>query len=145
MIQVWTDGSSNGRTGGATGWGWVIEMDGTPLHAGYGGRLGGTNNTAELQAAIDGLRALEKIILFYPQEDVVLVSDSKYTLGSASGRLSAVKNLEQVAELQGLFKKLCNETRWVKGHADEKFNIRCDSLAHRGKEEAKLKAKEEQC
>ena len=133
MIRVWCDGSSNGKTGGAVGWGWVIEKDGEPLHAGYGGAESGTNNTAEIQAAIEGLRALSKVILFHPLEEVALVSDSRYCLGMASGRLSAVKNLELVAELQGLYKSLCNETQWVKGHAGNKMNERCDSLAHKGK------------
>ena len=89
----------------------------------------------ELQAAIEGLLALDRVFSKHWRagEGVVLVSDSKYTLGSARGIYDAKTNLEQVAQLNSLYRHLCTETRHVRGHRGDPFNERCDKLAKMGK------------
>ena len=140
MITVHCDGSSTGRSNREGGWAYVICIDDEPIACNYGGDLSTTNNLMEMEAAIQGLRALSKINMWYPGEQVTLVSDSMYCLGTASGKLAASKNLEKVAELRELYKSVRDNTRWVKGHAGDPMNMRCDSLAKRGKLEVLSKA-----
>ena len=139
-IQVHCDGSSTGRSGREGGWAYVIEQDGKVLYAGKGGHPETTNNLMEMEGAIQGLRALEKVgpKHWRNKEAVILVSDSKYCLGMATGKLAAATNLEKVAELQALYKRICTDSRWVHGHTGDKYNERCDSLAKIGKQEALL-------
>lgn len=142
MIEVWCDGSSTGRSGREGGWAYVIVQDGQVLYAGYGGHPETTNNVMELLAAIEGLEALESVIDKHvrDREAVVLISDSRYTLGMATGKNQAVKNLELVTRLQAVYRRICTETRWVRGHSGSVFNERCDRLAKKGKEKARLAA-----
>jgi len=135
MIECWCDGSSDGRSGGATGWGYIIVQNNQVLYADYGGDESGTNNLAELEAAIQGLTALKLVVdkHWAQGETIVLVSDSRYTLGMASGRFTPVKNLDKIQQLQDLYKGLCTDNRWVRGHAGDIFNELCDRLAKKGK------------
>lgn len=136
MVEIFTDGSSSAHgKGTATGWAYIIVKDGQPRYSGHGGDPVGTNNTAELKAAIQGLTAVSRIYdeLVVDGEEVVLVSDSRYVLGMASGQYSATTNLEQVGVLRALFARLCTSGRWVRGHAGNTWNERCDSLAGRGR------------
>jgi ribonuclease HI len=134
-IEIYTDGSSSPKRGG-TGWAWVLTVDGQVRYADYGGSREGTNNTAELTAAIEGLLALEKVFqdLVSVGDTVTLVSDSRYVLGMATGRHSPIKNLELIERLKGLYSRLCTDTRWVRGHSGDPFNERCDRLAKKGRD-----------
>lgn len=98
---------------------------------GIGGGPRGTNNIAELSAAIQGMHYIidNKI-----QEDVTLVSDSQYVLGLASGQYTPQKNIELATELMNLVKQLNIKTKWVKGHSQNVFNDVVDLLAKSGKE-----------
>jgi ribonuclease HI len=140
MLRVWCDGSSNGRSGSPTGWGYIIEQDGRPLYSDHGGESAGTNNTAEVTAAIEGLKGLEICLDWHwrPEESIVLCSDSMYTLNSALGVQAAVKNVELVNELRNLYKRLCTDTFWVPGHSGHYFNEMCDKLAKKGRRERAL-------
>lgn len=114
----------------------MILVDGKPVAADYGGCTCTTNNLMELEAAIQGLQAVERRPdLMSRNVPIVVVSDSQYTLGIANGEYTPTKNLESAQKLRELTKKLCAGTRWVKGHAKNVWNNRCDSLAKRGKEE----------
>lgn len=147
MIEVYADGSSGGRTAGACGWGWVVCRNLEVVAGGYGGAPTGTNNIAEMQGAIDGLTWVLNSDLRARGEPVVLISDSQYTLGMASGCYHPSKNLELVAHLRGLMAQFGAGTRWVRGHSiktsgemmdnprDVLLNERCDHLAKQGKDE----------
>lgn len=137
MLSVYADGSSNGRSGSPVGWGWVVVRGDQPIFAGYGGALEGTNNTAELMGAIEGLEA---VLASGIQEEVELVCDSQYVLGLGSGRYSPTTNLELAARIKALCQQLRVSFRWVKGHVGDEFNERADSLANLGRREYKLKA-----
>jgi len=138
MISVYADGSSTGRSHREGGWAYVICKNGAPLYSDYGGSASTTNNLMEVQAAIEGLRGLEKVIdsIWVKGEEIELVSDSRYCLNMAAGLNTPNTNLEQVRALRSLYLKLCTGFRWVPGHKGDIFNERCDSLAKRGKDEA---------
>lgn len=168
MISVYCDGSSSAKGGKPGGWAWVIVMNqGSPnekvLGAGYGGEVVATNNTMELRAAIEGITALKELYSRGLREregeaswDAELVSDSQYALNMANGGWTPsrdadgnVKNGDLILQLQsGAMKWLSRDpedprrprTRWVPGHTGDTWNERCDSLAKKGKEEAKLRA-----
>lgn len=133
LISVYADGSSCGSKKGSIGWGWLITDWEDILAAGSAGADEGTNNIAELQGAIYGLRAVVDQNLQL-DADVELVSDSTYALGLADGSYKAQKNLDLVQTLQELFKKVKGRTRWVKGHSGDLFNERCDELAKHGRD-----------
>lgn len=135
MISIYSDGSSNGRSDSPCGWAFVILKDGRPVATGYGSIQSGTNNVAELEGAIRGLKTFFKLGFSAPLE---LVCDSQLVLGFATGAYKPTKNLDQVKTLQDLVVASgCKRFRWVKGHDLDQWNQRCDSLAKRGKDLAK--------
>jgi ribonuclease HI len=133
-ISVYSDGSSSGRSGEATGWGYVIvKNDDEVFCCGYGGAPDGTNNTAELEAAIQGLTSVACQNL-HVENSIELVSDSQYVLGLGDGTYSPKKNVSQAMELRALVKKTGATVRWVRGHSGNPVNEQCDKLAKLGKE-----------
>lgn len=131
IIEVWTDGSSTGKSDKPWGWGYCIVVDGSLLAMDKGGGESGTNNIGEIKAAIEGLWYCVDAKL---KGDIILVSDSQYVLNMAMGLWTPTKNLELIEELQTLAKYLKITTRWVKGHNGNKWNELCDALAKNGKE-----------
>lgn len=97
-----------------------------------------TNNQMELQAVIDCLKHLKQ-----PCE-VVVMTDSKYVCqavnekwinkwmskGWKNSSNQPVKNKEQWIELSKLLSIHQVRFFWVKGHADNEYNNRCDELAN---------------
>jgi ribonuclease HI len=120
----------------------------------FGGRSGEnygceertTNNRMELQAVIEGLRALRETCV------VTISTDSQYVQRGITEWLEtwkangwrkskntkgcrAVLNQDLWIELD---KRLASHTvrwQWVKGHADDPDNLRCDSLANQAARE----------
>lgn len=137
-VEIYTDGSSSPKRGDS-GWAWIIAVDGVIRYSDHGGSREGTNNTAELMAAIQGLAALEKVFnaLVGPGSTVTLVSDSRYVLGMATGRHAPLVNLDLISRLRGLYDRLCTDARWVRGHSGNPYNERCDSLAKKGRDSAR--------
>lgn len=133
-ISVYTDGSSSGKTDGPTGWGWLVVCwdDDEIKSAGSEGAPNGSNNTAELQAAICGLRDVVSRKL-HVGNDVVLVSDSLYVLNLAKGLYRPNKHHELVKSLQALVGVTHASTQWVRGHSGDTFNESVDKLAKNGK------------
>jgi len=131
-VTIYTDGSSRGNPGPG-GYG-VILMSGhhrKELAQGY--RLT-TNNRMELMAVIAGLKALRKTGL-----EVTIYSDSQYVVNAwEKGWLrnwirtdfkGGKKNVDLWLEFHELSQKHRIRFKWVKGHADNPFNNRCDELA----------------
>lgn len=131
-ITMYTDGSSRGNPGPG-GYGVVLMADKhrKELSAGY--KLT-TNNRMELMAVIAGLEALKK-----PGMKVAVYSDSKYVVDSVEkGWLrkwihtqfaGGKKNKDLWMRFHRLAQQHEVRFRWVKGHADNPFNNRCDELA----------------
>jgi ribonuclease HI len=85
----------------------------------------------EIQGVIAGLSVAIEMGLH--EGDIEVVSDSQYTLGIGNGSYSPTKNLEEAARLRALVRQAGAATRWVRGHAGERWNEVCDELAKQGK------------
>lgn len=134
-VTLYTDGACSGNPGKG-GWGAVL------IYKEYkkemsGGEVETTNNRMELTAAIEGLSALKEPCR------VKLYSDSKYLIdGITKGWARSwrekgwkksdgkpalnVELWEKVLELDEYHEI---EYIWVKGHAGNPYNERCDRLA----------------
>ena len=134
-VIIYTDGACSGNPGPG-GWGCILVYGETEKEL-SGGDAHTTNNRMELSAAIAGLRALKQ-----PCE-VELWSDSKYlvdaiTKGWAKGWRARgwVKSDKKPALNPDLWGRLLELTEihrlnyhWVKGHAENEYNNRCDQMA----------------
>ena len=135
MIKIYTDGSCLGNPG-AGGWASVL-VDDKSREEIFGGEEHTTNNRMELTAAI---RALEKISAGTPVE---LFTDNSYLKnaftngwlakwkrnGWKTANKSPVLNQDLWMALDELISTRAVKFNWVKGHAGNFFNERCDVLA----------------
>ena len=140
-VTIYTDGAARGNPDGPGGYGAVLQfidskgvLHEMELSAGYKKT---TNNRMELMAAIAGLEALTK-----PCE-VDLHSDSKYLVdafnqhwidswlkkGWKRGKNEPVKNIDLWKRLLKAMEQHKVNFIWVKGHAGQEINERCDKLA----------------
>lgn len=140
-VDIWTDGASKGNPGPG-GYGIVIKYidnDGTEIRKEMKAAFPlTTNNKMEVMSAIVALKSLDE-----PSE-VTLTSDSQYLVKAFNdgwidswiksdfrrGKKDEVKNIELWEELIELIKKHKVSFVWVRGHADNVENERCDTLAN---------------
>ena len=134
-VTIYTDGACSGNPGPG-GWGAILEYNGAEKEL-SGGEEKTTNNRMELTAVIRALEALKEPCT------VELYSDSKYVIdalekGWAKGWRSRgwVKSDKKPALNPDLWEILLGLTErhelhyhWVKGHAENEKNNRCDELA----------------
>ena len=134
-VTLYTDGACSGNPGPG-GWGAILEFMGHEKEL-SGGEASTTNNRMELTAVIRGLQALKEPCI------VELYSDSKYVIDglqkgwAASWRKKGwVKSDKKKALNPDLWGQLLDLTEkhtlryhWVKGHAENEKNNRCDQLA----------------
>ena len=134
-VTLYTDGACSGNPGPG-GWGAILEYGGAEKEL-SGGENSTTNNRMELTAVIRGLEALKEPCT------VELYSDSKYVIdalqkGWAKGWRARgwIKSDKKPALNPDLWQRLLELTEmhqvhchWVKGHADNPKNNRCDQLA----------------
>ncbi len=135
QVILYTDGACSGNPGPG-GWGAILEYNGVEKEL-SGGEPNTTNNRMELTAVIEGLKALKEPCI------VELYSDSKYVIdalekGWAWGwkKKNWIKSDKKPALNPDLWEILLALTRkhevhyhWVKGHASNPKNNRCDALA----------------
>lgn len=131
-VTIYTDGSSRGNPGPG-GYG-VILMSGHHRKELSQGYKWTTNNRMELMAVIAGLKALKKEGLH-----VTIYTDSQYIVKAWNeGWLNkwiktnfkgGKKNPDLWKEFYELSRKHHIHFKWVKGHADNPYNNRCDELA----------------
>ncbi len=132
QLIIYTDGSSRGNPGPG-GYGAILQYGSSKKELSEGYRKT-TNNRMELMAVIAALRALKKEGL-----NIVVFSDSQYVVKAVQeGWLknwlrTDFKGGKKNKDLWKLYAELAavhNITfKWVKGHADNIFNNRCDELA----------------
>lgn len=131
MITIYTDGASRGNPGPG-GFGTVIKKGNRRKEISEGFRLT-TNNRMELLAVIAGLEALLK-----PNLDVTIYSDSKYVVDAIEKKwvFGWVKKNFKDKKNPDLWKRFLKvypnhnvKMVWVKGHAGNPENERCDYLA----------------
>ena len=133
-VTIYTDGACSGNPGPG-GWGAVLKY-GEAQKELSGGDAHTTNNRMEVTAAIEALKALKEGC------EVDLYSDSKYLVDSINKgwlqnwvKLGFVKkgkpvpNTELWKELLVMLDKHKVNFIWVKGHAENEYNNRCDELA----------------
>lgn len=141
-ISIYTDGASRGNPGPG-GYG-VILTYGTHRKELSGGFKYTTNNRMELMAVIAGLKALKK-----KDMPVAIYSDSQYVVNAISkGWLQnwiktnfkgGKKNRDLWMQYNELALGLKIRLVWVKGHAENPYNNRCDELATSAADGADLK------
>ena len=134
-VTIYTDGACSGNPGPG-GWGAILEWNGVEKEL-SGGENPTTNNRMELLAVIS---ALEKLNLSCIVE---LYSDSKYVIdaltkgwltswiknGWRKADKKAVLNVDLWQRLLPLLEKHEMHYHWVKGHAENEKNNRCDQMA----------------
>jgi ribonuclease HI len=137
-LSLYSDGGCSGNPGPG-GWAYVI-VEGVSVREGSGGEKGTTNNRMELSALIQGLKALRA------DEDlrgraVDVYTDSQYAQkgisewihswkrnGWRTAAKESVKNKDLWVELDALREGMELRWHWVKGHAGNTWNERCDQL-----------------
>lgn len=131
VITVYTDGSALGNPGPG-GFG-IVMMSGhfrKEVSAGY--RLT-TNNRMELLSVIVALETLKN-----PSCDVTIYSDSKYVVESVEKRwvfgwvkkgFAGKKNADLWRRFLAIYPNHTVKFVWIKGHANNVENERCDRLA----------------
>lgn len=134
-VTLYTDGACSGNPGPG-GWAAILEYNGHEKEI-SGGENPTTNNRMELTAVIEGLRLLNQPCR------VELYSDSKYVVDALlQGWLTSwqmkgwrkadkkpVLNVDLWQQLVELMQEHELNCHWVKGHADNPKNNRCDELA----------------
>lgn len=139
-VEVFTDGACRGNPGPG-GWGVLLRSNGVEKKL-HGGTANTTNNRMELQAAIEGLKALKQPC------DVELTTDSNYVRQGISQwihnwkrnswRTSDRKPVKNVELWQALDREVARHKiswHWVKGHSGHRENEIADQLANLGIDE----------
>jgi ribonuclease HI len=131
-LTIYTDGASRGNPGPG-GYGAILQYKGKmkELSAGYKRT---TNNRMELMAVIAALKALTRSGL-----NITIYSDSQYVVKAvnegwlknwlATNFKGGKKNKDLWTEYAALAAAHNIKFKWVRGHADNEFNNRCDELA----------------
>jgi ribonuclease HI len=136
MIVLYTDGAAKGNPGPG-GYGVVLKYKEHRKEISEGFRLT-TNNRMELLAVIIGLESLKG-----EGFNVTVFSDSKYVVDAVEkGWIrnwvkkgwKDVKNVDLWQRFLNIYKKHNVRFQWVKGHAGNVENERCDQLAVRSSE-----------
>ena len=133
-VEIWTDGACSGNPGPG-GWGTVLKY-GATLRELSGGEAQTTNNRMELTAAIMALEALKRPCT------IALHTDSQYLKGGIESWMRGwkkngwrtadkkpVKNIDLWQRLDSAAQPHSITWKWVKGHAGDVMNERCDELA----------------
>ena len=135
---AYTDGACAPRNPGPSGWGAVLLPPNAAASVELFGFIGpGTNQIAELTAAIEGLKRVPA------GASVELVSDSQYVLkgisewrtgwerkGFRNSKGEVVANLALWQQLFAIVDARNVSTRWVRGHNGDVHNERADALAN---------------
>ena len=134
-VTLYKDGDCSGNPGPG-GWGAILEWGGVEKEL-SGGEISTTNNRMELTAVIRGLQALKEPCV------VELYSDSKYVIDAlqkgwarswrSKGWIKSDKKPALNPDLWEILLDLAEKhelrCHWVKGHAENPKNNRCDELA----------------
>ena len=130
-ITIYTDGSAKGNPGNG-GYGIVLISGNHRRELNQGFRLT-TNNRMELLAVIVALENIKKegreIIVYSDSKYVVDTVEKKWVFGWEKKNFSKKKNPDLWIRFLKIYRKHKVSFIWIKGHADNKENERCDVLA----------------
>ncbi len=131
-IIIYTDGSSRGNPGPG-GFGAILMYGNNRKEISKGYRLT-TNNRMELLGVISALETLTKRTI-----PITIFTDSQYIVNSVQKKWldkwiktnfsGGKKNKDLWLKYAQLAKDFQITFKWVKGHADNPYNNRCDELA----------------
>ena len=134
-LDIYTDGACSGNPG-AGGWAAILVYQGIEKVI-SGGAPQTTNNRMELQAVIEGLKAVNRPL------PITVHTDSNYIVkaftegwldnwkkkGWVNAAKKPVSNRDQWETLDELVQRQPLQWVKVKGHSGHSYNERCDSLA----------------
>lgn len=133
MLTIYTDGASRGNPGRG-GYGAILQWGGKEKELSEGYRLT-TNNRMELLAVIKALDALTRegldIQIFTDSEYVVNSIEKGWVFGWEKKNFAGKKNMDLWQRFLKLYRRHHIKMNWVKGHASNAMNNRCDVLATR--------------
>ena len=131
-LHIYTDGASRGNPGNG-GYG-VVLIWGNKQKEMFAGYRFTTNNRMELLAVIVALKSLTKTNI-----PLTIFTDSKYVVDSVEKKWldawirtdfkGGKKNKDLWLEYYKVARNFRVKFQWVKGHADNPYNNRCDELA----------------
>jgi len=131
MITIYTDGASRGNPGPG-GYGVVMIYGSLRKEISEGFRLT-TNNRMELLSVIVGLETLKKegtpVTIYSDSKYVVDAVEQKWVFGWEKKHFKDKKNPDLWMRFLRIYRKHHVKFVWVKGHASNKENNRCDELA----------------
>jgi ribonuclease HI len=134
MRMLWTDGACLVNPGFG-GWGVVVESAGQVERVLSGSVAHTTNNRMEMQAAIEGLRALPdgSCVTVHSDSQLLVKGMSDWMPGwrRSNFRAGRIKNIDLWLELL----RECGRHsdviwKWVRGHSGIKYNCLADKLAN---------------
>ncbi|MEA4894641.1 MAG: ribonuclease HI [Oscillospiraceae bacterium] len=135
-IIIYTDGACSGNPGPG-GWGAILRYKDTEREL-SGGEKQTTNNRMELMGAISALSALKEpceIELYTDSQYIVKAINEGWLKGwkakNWTRKGGELKNVDLWQELDRLLALHTVSFHWVKGHAENEYNNRCDELAVR--------------
>ena len=140
VLKIYTDGGCTGNPGPG-GWAAVILTDpDEPVEiSGFDGKT--TNNRMELTAVINALESVREIGKYkllevytdsqYVQKGISIWMKSWIARGWKTAAGKPVKNKDLWLELKELNALFTVRWKWVKGHAGNIWNERCDELVAR--------------
>lgn len=154
QVHLTTDGACIGNPGPG-GWACILRYESHQRKL-SGGQAQTTNNRMELQAVIEGLKALR-----YPCQ-VIVTTDSQYLRNGitkwiyqwklngwlrqvpGSSAKEPVKNRDLWEQLDALREHHVVQWEWTKGHANDADNNHCDMLAKQEARQLKGSTPQEQ-
>ena len=134
-VTIYTDGACSGNPGPG-GWGAILEYQGKEREL-HGGEANTTNNRMELTGVIAALEALNEPCVVELYSDYKYVMDGLSKGWAASWRRNGWKKKDKKPALNpDLWERLLQLTErhtvrchWIKGHAENEKNERCDRMA----------------
>lgn len=125
MLKIYCDGACSGNPGPG-GWAFVIPELNVEM-SGY--EVDTTNNRMEITAVYKALEYLYRQLINLG-EDVEIITDSQYVINTMTQGWKMNKNKDLWAYLAS-YGYYFNDIKWtwVKGHASNEYNNRCDELA----------------
>lgn len=136
-VIIYTDGSCHPSNPGPGGYAAILlDNQGNEINRICGGCIHSTNNRMELMSAIKGIELLNE------PHNILVYTDSEYLANGVMkwldgwirnnwirGKNKPVINQDLWEELHKLRSIHQIEVKWVKGHAQNQWNILCDKLA----------------
>ena len=131
ILEIYTDGASRGNPGRG-GYGIVLKWNENRREISAGYRKT-TNNRMELLAVIVALETLTReglhIKIYTDSKYVVDAVEKKWVFGWVKKQFKDKKNKDLWLRFLESYKKHSIQFIWVKGHASNRENNRCDELA----------------